>query len=302
MKKIQGSKLVIIPLDQNNTCNYHSTNIYYKSNNVEYDFNFQLKEDSLLKKIFINKSEKIFMQAINNLYNNNNDCTLKLLRQINKEVDAKFLISILSSDMNEREKLIFEIINTNDPPGKYFHKFEITLKMDIDFSNNIIFSLYPDEIGINILYAEILYYNGYKDKAIQILEKSNLLSEKIICLYLVNLYYEKKEYKKAIQIIQNSKQNSNCAEPINTISLLFLGKLLRKLKIHHSAIDIFRNCKRYNKNRSTDLILEGRYQLGLTYELIGEEKLAIKEYEKILAVNYDYRDVNQRLKQATNNF
>ncbi|MFW6027141.1 MAG: hypothetical protein ACOCRX_12470, partial [Candidatus Woesearchaeota archaeon] len=58
-----------------------------------------------------------------------------------------------------------------------------------------------------------------------------------------------------------------------------------------------RKIKRRNIECPPVLKKEARYQLGRSFEKVNKYSLAIREYNKILCLNYDYKDIKKRISE-----
>ena len=77
-------------------------------------------------------------------------------------------------------------------------------------------------------------------------------------------------------------------------SLNFLGQCFQQLGLHDLAVD------QYTKAAEDLPTMDGLkkdilYNLGLTYEAIGQHEKAIAEYKKIAAVDFSFRDVRKKI-------
>ena len=77
-------------------------------------------------------------------------------------------------------------------------------------------------------------------------------------------------------------------------SLNFLGQCFQQLGLHDLAVD------QYTKAAEELPTMDGLkkdilYNLGLTYEAIGQHEKAIAEYKKIAAVDFSFRDVRKKI-------
>jgi len=298
-------RVSVIPQHKKHSITLPNTNLYFRKkvmlsfneNGIAYK-NKRIKS-GLFRKLFISKSEKEFIKAFNSLIKGHKDEALTRLRNLIKKtpecLDALFTLSLLTDNQQEREGAISYIVDNPDKLGHYFTNYNISLEAKIALTPDIILSICNDKAGLFLFSSEFFYSTGSLEKSINILENSNLLDLAVIRLYLGNLYYEKKDHEKAIRFLQAEITD----EPAATIRLLILGKALRELKLYKSAIDTFRKARRRTVDKPLSLILEGRYQLGLTFAELKKQYLACKEFEKILAINYDYKDVNERIKSIS---
>jgi len=180
--------------------------------------------------------------------------------------------------------------------GRLFKKYRIWLSLDIELTPDIRLQLTNDNTGFFLYIAEVLEEEGELSKAISLLENSGLLENELIRLSLGELYYITGYFDQAIRVLQGIDKE----ETIHTYALLLLGMAFREKGMKKAAIDTLRKTRRQRVNQPLSLILEGMYQLALTLKEDGKGYLARKEYEKILAVDYDYRDVRIKLAELNN--
>ncbi len=293
-------RVIITPHNKYYSYNYTNTFIYYKKDALlSYEDGLAYKnkriKPGLLAFLFLNKEEREFIKAINLLVEDKKSEALKKMRKLVEgkpaKVDVLFTLALLTNDKQERETCILTIINKLDNLGLYYNKYNINLLVEISLFPEIMINIINDKTGFFIFCSEVLYLSGSHKKAIDLLENSGLMDLPLIRLFLGNLYYELQQYDKAIRLLQGE----NNEDPVSVLSLMLLGKSLREVKLYKSAVETLRKARRRTAKKPTSLILEGRYQLGITFELLEKNHLACREYEKILASDYDFKDVKKRI-------
>ncbi|MDI3547581.1 MAG: hypothetical protein PWR10_1233 [Halanaerobiales bacterium] len=254
----------------------------------------------LLRYLILSKKEKLFVKAVNNIIIDNKTEALHKLRQVLQEdsllTDANFTVALLTEDEEERLTAVKRAIENKARFGELFEKYGVWMGVEISVTPDICLRITNDILGFYLFAAEVLQDAGQLEAAIELLEKSGMDERPEVKLSLGELYYINGCYDEAIRLLQGMENE----DAVGTNALLLLGMSFREKGMNKAAIDTLRKARRRTKERSPSLILEGRYQLALTLEEDGKKHLARKEYEKVLAVDYDYRDVRERLAELEN--
>ncbi len=280
--------------------NFPSSDLYYNINiDINKEYGNLYKRLNFFKKIFLNKNERcLFISASlmnKNMYKN-------ALPLLNKHAEkGKFLTDIyamlvlVNPDLAVKKKLIKIIINNIDTLGDFFRKYDIKLNINDTVDENLYLNINDSEFGFVLYLVLILRKIGQDKQALNLLltlENKTPLQ----LLLLGELYLKTDNNSKAIISLQKIDSN----ELICKYSFLLLGRAFRKEGLLKSSIAILRKTRRRSNYLPIDLNLEGRYQLALSLEEYNKYYLAKKEYEKILTINYNYKDTKKRLKVLKN--
>jgi tetratricopeptide (TPR) repeat protein len=107
---------------------------------------------------------------------------------------------------------------------------------------------------------------------------------------LAKLYFEEKRHDDAIKFLQLL-----CEDPkYRREALRILGECFLAKHLHEVAIDRFNEALGENRKPGKDNI-DLFYNIGLAYEMAGQFMEAKDAYGKVLAVDYYYKDIQQKL-------
>ncbi|MFW6014900.1 MAG: tetratricopeptide repeat protein [bacterium] len=269
------------------------TNIYPNKVFNKNDNTFKV---NILKYLFTSKLERNFINSIKlinkNKYKEAKELLIDNKLKNNDIPDVEFLLALLSDNPDERLQYLNNIINNLDDYCNLFYKYKVNIYVDIIVLDEIVVRITNDIDGLYFIAAKTMYDNGMIDKAIDLISntKNDNYFFKII---LGELFIQNNEYKKSVETLQDKNIDYTFMEKY---FMLLMGITLRKLKLYHSSIEILRKARRYTQKTISSLILESKYQLGISLEAVGKETLARKEYESILIKNISYKDINKRLK------
>ena len=252
-----------------------------------------------IRSLFMPKDEKFFIQGVNHLLKDNKFDSAENIRKclnINSSfIDAYFALSLITNDEKERLNSIKNILNNRQKFNQMFNKYKTLIGALLPLTEHVTLYIFNDDLGLELLAAEILEDNGLINEAIDLLEKSSLVEDPALQLSLGELYYQNEQYSKCIELIQGIENN----DMIATNALYYKGLAFKKQGMYTAAIDVLRKARRRRKNRDPEILKDIRYSLAETLLADGQRREAAKEFERIMAEDTSYRDVAQRLKELS---
>ena len=151
-----------------------------------------------------------------------------------------------------------------------------------------IMELYPDNITLKRDYTECCILDNDYDAAIENLK--TYADDINGYLKIMNLSYKIDDYKSVIKYGQ--KLPDSLKEQTDVITML--GYSYYQLEKYELALEILLQGP-VRKRKIDEEIAKYRYVLGLTYEKLGKNNDAIKQYQKILVYDEDFMDVSEKL-------
>jgi len=242
-------------------------------------------------KLLFNRTEKSLLKAIDYIITNDYQKAEKILCKIKKN-DKRFpeccyLLSLLKGDYFYKTSLLNNLFNDLNGYGEFFNRYSLEIELIIPLNEKLCIILNNSKEGIAILLGLHYYVNNDPEKAEMILNNVRKDDTPLVGLLLGEIYLSTGQYDKTIQLLQNTNSN----QIISLYSSLIVGKAFREMGLLKTSINILRKTRRAAEQFSLSLHLEGRYQLALSLEKSNKMHLAFREYEKILALNYEYRDI-----------
>jgi tetratricopeptide (TPR) repeat protein len=151
-----------------------------------------------------------------------------------------------------------------------------------------------DKRSAYLILAEIYQEEGKLEDATRLLEEAwgQGYQDNVLKLSLAELYNDLERDDELIKLAQGTESQDD-----TTLSILFyLGQAMMREGYQDAAIEILKTALKKRANRDAELLLEVRYVLAQVYESSGKKAIAKKQYEQILAKDYDFRDVQEKLK------
>lgn len=109
-------------------------------------------------------------------------------------------------------------------------------------------------------------------------------------LILGNSLYKTEQYDKAIEALQKVPEDYDQYTKV----VLLLGGCFTAKGDHEAAAEMLKKGSRHMLSMNDDL-KELHYQLGLVYEMKGEEEAAKREFKQVYLADVNYRDVKERI-------
>ncbi len=286
--------------DDEKFINYTDTNLYYNNKIINNKSINLYQRMSLFKKILISKNERCLLKSASLINKKQYKKALVILNKYNEKgdflTDIYALIFITHPDLDTKKELLEKIIYNLDSLGNFFHKYNIRINFSHTINDNIYLNINDKDNDFILFLVLFLKKIDKSKKALDLLLTIEENRYPLYTLLLGELYLETENYVNSIVTLQNIDSN----EVICIYSLLLLGRAFRKEGLLKSSIAILRKTRRRSNRLPIYFNLEGRYQLALSLEEYNKYYLAKKEYEKILTINYNYKDTRKRLNDIKN--
>jgi tetratricopeptide (TPR) repeat protein len=121
-------------------------------------------------------------------------------------------------------------------------------------------------------------------------------SDPVVRLSLVELYMDAHPGDPStLQSVAHLTEDIANNSEVEAALLLYRGRALRELNLADAAQGVLGAAIKVRKDRSAELLHALRYELGLTYETLGQPAKARREWEKLYADAPAYADVAHRL-------
>lgn len=252
------------------------------------------------KSLFTPREEKLFVEGINQIVNNNREEGAKKLRECvrknNSLADPYFVLSLATEDERERLESIKNLLRNRQEFNKLFSKYRAVFGALLSVTDYVSLYIFNDELGLELLAAEILEEHRLIDEAIELLSNSVNKNEPALRLSLGELYFRKGLYQECIESLQGIENN----DMIGTNAIYYKGQAFKRMGMYTAAVETLRKARRRKKNRDPEIIKEIRYTLAETLLESNRKGEAKKEFERIMAEDASYRDVFQRIKELDN--
>lgn len=290
-------KMIINISSFDNTGNEEKNTIVLLDHVADNELSQQKNNKNIKKNInfLFNRADKLLLNAIEYIIKNNYQKAEKTLRRIKKNnkrfPECCYLLSLITGDYFDKCSLLGNVMNELNGYGDFFRKYSLEIELSIPLNENLCVKLNNSIEGVAILLALIYYSNNDIENAEIVLSNVRKEDFPMARLVLGEIYLSTGRYDKTIQLLQN--MNSN--QIVSLYSSLIIGKAFREMGMLKTSINILRKTRRLAEQFSESLHLEGRYQLALSLEKSNKRHLAYKEYEKILALNFDYRDIRKQI-------
>ena len=152
--------------------------------------------------------------------------------------------------------------------------------------------LHFDARAAYLTLAEIYQHQDREKDAIALLQQGMArgMRDPVMVLSLAELYNDLDMDDEVIAIAQGIENLND----VTLATLFYLGQAMMRKGYYDSAATVLKSALAKRKDRSEALLLETRYVLALNYEQSGKKSLARKQYEQILAKDFDFRDARAR--------
>lgn len=146
----------------------------------------------------------------------------------------------------------------------------------------ILLNIYPQEIKVRAVYADILYTNNNIDEAneqyLKILNKDKSKSE--VWSQVLFIQAQKGDFKKLLEISSQALEYF----PLNPIFYYFNGIANSRLEKHDKAIFAFKNGLEFTINNE-DLLIEINLSIADSYHKTDQHELSDEHFERVLSLD-----------------
>jgi tetratricopeptide (TPR) repeat protein len=212
------------------------------------------------------------------------------------------LLAALSLDLDtDRSRVIRhleEVVSTDaEFPDKLLEKFlppgRSELAIDIKITEMISARVPFDRVGATLLLAEAYQQADRLEEAIGLVQQLHEANEQdlAIRLSLADLLFADRQYEDVVEITTGVENTEDAA-----VGVLHLrAAALTALGYNAPAFDAFKAALAKTAARDTQLLAAVRYDRAVAYESAGQTARARSDYERLFAMDPDYRDVKVRL-------
>ncbi|RQD77057.1 MAG: DUF4236 domain-containing protein [Candidatus Syntrophonatronum acetioxidans] len=247
------------------------------------------------------RAEKLFVQGINHVVSNKREEGINTLRESIREnnslADSYFALALVTIDEKERLECIKKLIHYRKEFNKHFSKYKAVFGALLSVTDHVSLYIYNDDLGLELLSAEVLEEHGFIKEAIELLNNSIYKNEPALRLSLGELYFRNGQYQECIETLQGIENN----DMIGTNAIYYKGLAFKEMEMLTAAVETLRKARRRRKNRDPEIIKEIRYALAETLLANNRKREAQKEFERIMTEDSTYRDVAQRIQELKNN-
>lgn len=253
------------------------------------------------KRLTTPEHERHFVDGCKELVLGKEEEALKYLRGAVHLVDGAFLAGFLTlkrERFDEAEQYLKVAAERSDELGRYFSKYGISASMSLPVTSEIQAHIDADLRGVLLGLVEIYQRQERWQDALHCLKNLQEIQQDdvVVRVSLAELLMEALPGDKdACQEVVRLSEGIENESPVHSTLLLYKAKALHGLGVLEAAKDVISEALRKKKDRSEDLLRALRYERGLIYESMGQEKRAAAEFGKLYAEAPDYRDVAKRL-------
>jgi tetratricopeptide (TPR) repeat protein len=218
-----------------------------------------------------------------------------------KAISAHLLASISLDAEKELPRIIRHleaaITSTENYPDKFLTKFlpagTSQLALSVRITELISARVPFDLAGATLLLAEAYQESGRLDEAIGLVHQLHEANpgDAAVRLSLADLLLADSDYEGVVEAaghVRNEDDITVALIHMRAAALVALGHLT-------AAFDSFKDALAKTANRDEGLLATIRYDRAIAYEQAGQKAKARADYERLYAVDPNYRDVRSRL-------
>lgn len=229
---------------------------------------------------------------------NKDEALQQFLEVADNEAGAAIMAAdILASQSTSQKRRAIPILekviySDNEIPTPLMQKYLAGAEMDIDITPTINVSVPLEGLAPVLLLTELYQLQGRMDEAIALLEEvEELANAAPLTLSLCELYIEEGLWD---GVIDRANQLES-TDDVTLGTMILYGRALHGKGLADAAITVYNKALRRTKDRSPELLHEGRYWRAKAYQDAGKGSRARQEWEKLYAENPDYRDVAEQI-------
>lgn len=145
--------------------------------------------------------------------------------------------------------------------------------------------------------AEIYQVQGKAGMAVRTLQEAITAGCKdmLVKLSLVELYNDLERDDELIAVARGTENIDN----VSLAVLFYMAQAMMRKEYWEAAVETLKRALSKKKDRDPELLLEARYVLGQVYEQSGKRAMARKQYERVFAVDSEFRDVRARIESLS---
>jgi len=170
------------------------------------------------------------------------------------------------------------------------------MEVEIEVTPNVTVFVPIGGLAATLLLVELYQAQRRVREAIALLEEvEELAHEPVVTLSLCELYASRELWDSIIERAQG-------IEPEDDVTLeitIYYGLAMLEKGLSEAAASVFSKAVRRKKDRSPELLREAAYWRAIIYEEQGKRSQANKEFQRIFAEDPNFRDVAERLADAS---
>ena len=181
-------------------------------------------------------------------------------------------------------------------PTPLMEKYVGNMEVEIEITPNVTVFVSINGLAATLLLVELYQAQRRVREAIALLEEvEELAHEPVVTLSLCELYASRELWDSIIERAQG-------IEPEDDVTLeiaIYYGLAMLEKGLSEAAASVFTKAVRRKKDRNPDLLREAAYWRAIIYEEQGKRSQANKEFQRIFAEDPNFRDVAERLADAS---
>jgi DNA-binding XRE family transcriptional regulator len=186
---------------------------------------------------------------------------------------------------------LVEVVNSPRPlPDRLLLRYVNAPTVPIQITPAVTLELPVDKTAAALLAAELYQQRNDLAKAVAILEPLAHTSP-AVTLSLAELYNDMQRWDDIVRVTDESRG----ADDVGAQALVLRAHAFAARDEHDAALASLKEALRAQARRSVKLVLAARYERGLVYQAIGEDKKARAEFAAVVALDEDFADVRARL-------
>jgi len=213
-------------------------------------------------------------------------------------VDAELLAGLMSINCGEypAAQAYLERVTasgTSDFPLilKYLGRDSVAFELPV--TEEVTASLRFDMRAAYLTLAEVYQHQGRTQDAAGVIKTAIAAGyrDPLLVLSLAELYNDLEMDDELIAIAQGVENTDD----VNLAIMFYMGQAMTRKGYYDAAVTVLKAAVAKRKDRSGALLMDARYALAQAYEQSGKKAMARKQYEQVLAKDFDYRDVKERV-------
>ena len=216
--------------------------------------------------------------------------------------DAELLASLISLETGDLDAARSGLERAVASPATSFPMIMAylgadSLSFELAITDDVKATLHFDMRAAYLALAEIYQHQDRHQDAVAALQQAIArgLRDRVVVLSLAELYNDLDMDDELIAVAQGVANEDDVSVAI----MFYLGQALARKGYYEGAVTVLKAALAKRKDRNETILMEVRYVLGDVYQTSGKKALARKQYEQILAKDYGYRDVKERLDRLT---